>query len=126
MEKKDRKDTVSMRPDILDQYHRQKKTMSVGGGGGGGNTIYSTLILWVHKLKMPTFPVNLTTALVLFFMDPQLLWPDRLTYSCNLDTKLLNQINMALEVGRGGMCPWCPSASTTYEYCVAMNVLFLT
>ena len=32
MEKKDRKDTVSMCPDILDQYHRQKKTMSVGGG----------------------------------------------------------------------------------------------
>ena len=34
MEKKDRKDIVSMCPDILDQYHRQKKTMSVGGGGG--------------------------------------------------------------------------------------------
>lgn len=84
MEKKDRKDTVSMCPDILDQYHRQKKTMSVGGGG---DTTYSTLILWVHKFKMPTFPVNLTTTLVLFFMDPQLLWPDRLTYSCNLDTE---------------------------------------
>ena len=35
MEKKDRKDTVSMCPDILDQYHMQKKTMNVGGGGGG-------------------------------------------------------------------------------------------
>ena len=41
MEKKDWKDTVSMCPDILDQYHRQKKTKNVGGGGGRGHYIFN-------------------------------------------------------------------------------------